>query len=354
MLNYTSQALDGLKDFPVQRLDGKTQTFFKAVEKLLKMAVRIELPENGAVLDDDSALENFDLEVRRLPFKVVAFEFPMTLFDGKKGRVAAPKRIALAFELRVGEPYADPYVEEFVESVRTSIREATASHQTEGFLGVIPLCYLEDVKHWTPILGAALIGYLEDPEVTLDGVESLPKLKQVEVASRYRLFPWIRDDTQLYALPAGDAALDVYYRMGGETKNPREVFLALMSDLEAEVLVVIRALVLLSANNVMLAPAKGVNHKGLVGLNKKRAKAGKSLIRPAMEIVINPGRTKTASSAGEERVTPDRKSPDTHWRRGHIRRLPTGKRTWVRPALVGAVSKEQGTGKKYYRMKPLL
>lgn len=354
MLNYTSQALDGLKDFPVHRLDGKTQTFFMAVEKLLNMAVRIELPDNGAVLDDESALENFDIEVRRLPFKVVAFEFPMTLFDGKDGRVAAPKRIALAFELRTGEPYADPLLKEFVESVRHSIIEATASHQVDGFLGIIPLCYLDDVQHWTPILGVALIGYREDPEVTLEGVENLPRLKQVEIASRYKLFPWIRDDTQLYALPSGDAALDVYYRMSGEKKNAREIFMALMSDLEAEVLVVIRCLVLLSANNVMLAPAKGVNHKGLSGLNKKRAKAGKSLMKPAMEIVINPGRTKTASTAWEERVTPDRKSPDTHWRRGHIRRLPTGKRTWVSPALVGAVSKERAAGEKYYRMKPLL
>lgn len=40
----------------------------------------------------------------------------------------------------------------------------------------------------------------------------------------------------------------------------------------------------------------------------------------------------------------------THWRRGHIRRLQSGKRTWVRPTLVNAAA--ANAGQQIYKVKP--
>lgn len=87
----------------------------------------------------------------------------------------------------------------------------------------------------------------------------------------------------------------------------------------------------------MLLSAKGVEqiitpapHK----LNKHRAQSGKPLIGEVREIVIRHGK-KTYLSSGQERGS--HASPRMHWRRGHLRRLPNGEVTNVRPCLVGSI-----------------
>jgi hypothetical protein len=60
---------------------------------------------------------------------------------------------------------------------------------------------------------------------------------------------------------------------------------------------------------------------------------------------IKPGRAcKKPNNGGTTHA-----SPRLHWRRGHIRRLPSGDLTWVQPCMVG--DKEAGEIKKDYRVK---
>jgi len=74
-------------------------------------------------------------------------------------------------------------------------------------------------------------------------------------------------------------------------------------------------------------------------LNEKRAKKGKPPIGEIKEIRINYGGKRYMIDGREEGGT--HASPRLHWRRGHVRRLASGKITNVRPTLVGAIKGEE-------------
>lgn len=67
-----------------------------------------------------------------------------------------------------------------------------------------------------------------------------------------------------------------------------------------------------------------------VKLNKHRARKGKSPIPERHFITIRPGAVHRAKGDGHGTHA----SPRTHWRRGHVRRLATGKITAVAPCIV--------------------
>lgn len=68
-------------------------------------------------------------------------------------------------------------------------------------------------------------------------------------------------------------------------------------------------------------------------LNKARARKGKPPIGEIRTVRIKLGE-KTYAASGKETGT--HASPRLHWRRGHVRRLPSGEITNVRPCLVGS------------------
>lgn len=74
-------------------------------------------------------------------------------------------------------------------------------------------------------------------------------------------------------------------------------------------------------------------------LNEKRAKKGKPPIGEIKEIRINYGGKRYMIDGREEGGT--HASPRLHWRRGHVRRLASGKITNVRPTLVGSIKGEE-------------
>lgn len=69
-------------------------------------------------------------------------------------------------------------------------------------------------------------------------------------------------------------------------------------------------------------------------LNKIRAAKGKLAIGAVSHVYINVGKRQHTPSGNH---VGSHASPRMHWRRGHIRRLPDGKITNVRPCLVGNI-----------------
>lgn len=69
-------------------------------------------------------------------------------------------------------------------------------------------------------------------------------------------------------------------------------------------------------------------------LNAKRVKAGKLPIYETKVLTIKPTR-ETGESRGP--LGHERNGPRQHLRRGHIRRLPSGKNTWVQSCVVGSL-----------------
>lgn len=88
---------------------------------------------------------------------------------------------------------------------------------------------------------------------------------------------------------------------------------------------------------------KGVGRelrKGPKLINRKRVAKGRPPIDDFWVLTISSGGSGEGSGGGT--------SPRMHWRRGHIRRLPSGALTWVRHCMVGRA--ENGRIEKEYRL----
>jgi hypothetical protein len=71
--------------------------------------------------------------------------------------------------------------------------------------------------------------------------------------------------------------------------------------------------------------------------NQRRVRDGKLPIYETRVLIIHtPRETVTRSEANTGQL---RASPRQHLRRGHIRRLPDGRKIWVQAAVVGSVEK---------------
>ena len=98
---------------------------------------------------------------------------------------------------------------------------------------------------------------------------------------------------------------------------------------------------LLECNNVIYQ-----THPAPRKLNLKRKKRKREPFFEYKTLVIDPHKARVVSPAlGPHRL---RKSPKLHLRRGHIRRLRSGGKTWVSPAMIG--SKRRGLVLKDYEI----
>jgi hypothetical protein len=83
-------------------------------------------------------------------------------------------------------------------------------------------------------------------------------------------------------------------------------------------------------------------------LNRKRIKNGK-LPFFSYKVLQLPAEPAQGHRAGTVQLEGDRSGPRMHLRRGHPRRLPTGKMTYVRAAIIG--SSQKGLVEKSYEIR---
>lgn len=104
------------------------------------------------------------------------------------------------------------------------------------------------------------------------------------------------------------------------------------------------------ASMFTLLECRNVIHRTLPAprmLNMKRKKKKRTPFFEYKTLVIDPEEPRVVSpSLGPHRL---RRSPKMHLRRGHIRRLANGGKTWVSPAMIG--SKKRGLVLKDYEVK---
>lgn len=98
--------------------------------------------------------------------------------------------------------------------------------------------------------------------------------------------------------------------------------------------------VLLQCQNISIAKVEPPPQ-----VNKKRKRKGKRPLPDGYVICVSRDekRTKYDRSDDEENRSKVRTSPRTHFRRGHIRRLQSGARIWVSPAIVNPGSTPLGS-----------
>lgn len=85
-------------------------------------------------------------------------------------------------------------------------------------------------------------------------------------------------------------------------------------------------------------------------LNKKRAKRGLPAIMPYHTVYFEVG-GKNYNTDGTEVGSGTHASPKMHWRRGHVRKLASGKLTHVRPCLVNAMGLDVPVPKPKYELR---
>ncbi len=74
------------------------------------------------------------------------------------------------------------------------------------------------------------------------------------------------------------------------------------------------------------------DHAAPAALNKKRAKSGKFPVLEYKTLVLKPGAPRVAGQS----MGGTHASPRVHLRRGHVRRIQSGRRVWVQACVVGS------------------
>ena len=148
---------------------------------------------------------------------------------------------------------------------------------------------------------------------------------------------WADATGQWIALPEFDIPKTGYmFKEDGKLKLKIHTHAPIVADIQQETEVLLDFINALQCSNVEIAKEKGrksnKNAKGALPFDDYHF----------LTIVRSEGTTSAASGSGSHR------SPREHLRRGHIRRLPTGKKVWVSATVVCAG--QGGRVRKDYRL----
>jgi len=297
-LNYATSALETMTVLGLQELMSKNPTLSKAIAGeardiviMLHRAEKFILPEWGRIFTQDEFDMLDDLHMStRLPYPITALEYHCD-YEGTTGlqvyEERCSKRIALCIETEAIDDRLPLF--QHMHTTRYHGKEPG-----EGFY-VMPIAFADKAEIWTPPPAAMFF----------------PRGGNVA----------LQDEAKMCILPLGDASYDHYPEH--ERKN------RVARDLADEALAVTHLLMALALDHgrheVLPAPTK---------LNKKRVKRDRPPLYEykVLDIVAD---VMAPVQASKPHQGGSHASPRMHKRRGHIRRLTSGKNTWVRNTIVG-------------------
>jgi hypothetical protein len=333
-LNYCSQAAETMmficdvdaSKMSLQYVEGKTSSMImqdnespdmidlEVEDKKLDRAIRLEaaeclrlmtlsekfiLPDWGRIFEPEELELCMDLEFpTRLPYPIVALEFPCNYRNPKCEPMApqelpSSKRIALCVETEALEEHT---------GMLAHMHEKHSPGEP-GFY-VFPIAYSDHGQVWTPPPSAMFFprgGNSKMEEMQKDGI--------------------------MVVLPLGTAAYTAYPNSERQTRAVR--------DCADEIFAMLHMMVALSIDKgryeTLPAPTK---------LNKKRAKKNRVPLYEYKILDIVADILQAQPSEAKPHQGGTHASPRMHKRRGHVRRLGSGKTVWVRNTIVG----KPGTG----------
>lgn len=305
-LNYSTAACDTMHVLGLDEFMAKDPGLAKAVAGsardtviLLHNSEKFILPEWGRIFtpDEYDLLEDLQMSTR-LPYPITALEYHCKYegtdnFDDRYEERCS-KRIALCVE-----------TEAIMEHTSMlSHMHTTRFHNEEpgdGFY-VMPIAYSDAQEIWCPPPAAMFF----------------PR------GGNARL----HTEAKMCVLPLGSASYGHYPVEERKTRIAR--------DLADESIAVCHLLMALALDHgrheVLPSPVK---------LNKKRAKRGKPPLYEYKVLDIVADVLQGPVSASKPHQGGSHASPRMHKRRGHVRRLTSGKQTWVRNAIIGKPSRGQ-------------
>lgn len=273
---------------------------------LIGHAVHFHLPDSGRILDDE--LRGLWGEEVRLPYPIVTIEYRAAGETMPGGREVI-ERLAVAYETTVDAiPWAP--APDVSENLWTNDRRCIV---------VIPLSGAGS-DTWTidPIAVAMPVVPVFSPDAVVEA-----DLDVTEPPDYFRREPGKRGCVMAAAgLIVQPGVMEKTYLQFGE-RSYNEI----MADTTMEAMAVLGLVEALSCANVATEIAQPCN----VALNARRVRQGKLPLYETRTLVIVPGR----SSGGVSFGAGHHASPRQHLRRGHIRRLQNGRKTWVNSCVVG-------------------
>lgn len=302
--NYCTAAIDDLRRLvyythvpstPEMRYG--TQRVQEECARLLELAEKFLMPDWGRIFDADEFALLEDLSVtNRLPYPIVACEY---FCDYEKycellpNEVPSSRRIALLVETEALEAHA-PYV------------TGVLRRDELGF-ACIPISYLDTARAWGP-----------PPAIAWFSRERRPQDLSCPII----------------VTPFGDSAYEQFSREQRVERASRDAHDECMCATH-----LIVALGMERTEATTIAPS--------AALNKKRERSGrpKFFEYRVLDIVAD-----VMATPRERAGRPHGKhaSPRMHKRRGHVRRLASGRATWVRNTIVGKPGR--GEVEKDYRV----
>lgn len=318
MLNYSVHASSELSQLAERVRNPEDRQGIETVADALLEAIKFELPDRGELVYGIGSTPE-GLEVTRLPYPVIALEFPYSEHEEfemhKQTNVFhANKRIILATEIFLnGEDAALPVAGQMPTHIFVDVLVQQAGE-----------------KGWMlqPISGLIKIGEKSAPPnhnyLQNDPFES----QRIRSGATFSFM----------AVPRIPSVAQMIISQG------RERFEQIASnDLGAEMCILGEFLTVLTCTNVtteVLSPSEK--------LNKARIKAGKEPFHNARILVIA-GRLAGSDASGWT-LSEEGYKVKEHLRRGHIRRLADGRRIWVNHTIVAAGS-TAGKAPENYKIK---
>ena len=331
-LNYSVRAIEGLRDIvpKLRKQMPKSARQIERVANLVEHSVKFALP-NCAELVDVSRITESHFDMLRLPYPVVILEIPWKIADAKliesghMQETPSTRRIVIAWD------------EEHAKEV------GLCPPAGEPGVWVSALYYQDEVDAWQL---APLAAFLPRINTVIPPRELAARAKGSE-----------SDQLVLQTLLSEglatehSRAVELTYRpilpefceamveqMGIATAMAR-----LQLDVRDEVCALWEFAMTVNCVNVRqetIEPSPA--------LNRKRIKNGK-LPFFSYKVLQLPAEPAQGLRAGKVQLEGDRSGPRMHLRRGHPRRLPTGKMTYVRAAIIG--SSQKGLVEKSYEIR---
>lgn len=326
-LNYTAHAIEDLKEI-VKKVAFHFPQSSRAISRiieLLRESQKFILPNCSDIFEPED-FQQQHLDLFHLPYPVCTFEAPWVMeenntcaLDGKLPFIKSTKRIALAIELD------SDHQEDFL----ANYNDIFLKKFPQGGVYVIPIFWSLE-SGWEVLMGGIFLPY----------ENTLSRLSKADINEYGETFKAMNEAGRLpkvFSQLEGDpfVILPEFFEFQinqiGEKKGLDQILL----DSHDEVTCVVQACAVLNCENINTATINPI-----IKSNKKRVSNNKEPFFSYHVLQINEKNSTNESEGGAHR------SPRTHLRRGHIRRL-ANKAVWVRSAMINANSKDGKVVKEY-------
>ena len=323
--NFATHALEALRSLlaGASPAEAAQVTYVRLQEAAywLEHSVKFVAPRDGEFLERLDLLQD-DVDFPRLPYPAICLEYEYT-----PRTTRAPDGVELA------EPEFQPdrvAVLAFYPSDRTPVGRLVAARYgavAAGEFVVWPVLGFgagravqgEVLAHdfWTPVPDPVLVTQDLDRDWSIE-------FRRSDVDKRMGLYVLVEDET---------LAMRVASKQSRGLAAPSVEAMAreVVNDTAGEALAIVELCNVLECSNVHTT-----RWAASPKLNKKRLAAAKPPFFDYQLLELAEGESRGGAGEGDGEGTQGTRRQ--HYRRGHIRRLHSGKKTWVRPHLVGDAS----------------